>query len=263
MRKFLLSSCILAPFVAPALADGTIDTLSSGAVLSGSEQIPMFQTANPAVKTTPAAILVYAQKKLPVWSPSAADNMFYFLWPGAGGATGAAAPSQNTAACTPFLAPGGISQHIDQLAINVTTLGAGPLNVALYTDGIDGTTNRHQPQTLISSSSFTVTGTGQPTAAMGSNGVGVPIAAGLSWVCINDTNSGDAVRFNTVAANATVIAQMIGSTSAANETGTSTFVTNLLVSETAGTWPSFAGVSFTENTTARMPMMAARVASVP
>jgi hypothetical protein len=43
-------------FARAALADGTIDTLSAGSALTGTEQIPMFQTANPAVTTTPIAI---------------------------------------------------------------------------------------------------------------------------------------------------------------------------------------------------------------
>lgn len=42
-----------------AHADGTIDTLSAGSPLGGTEQIPMFQSSNPAVKTTPNAIQTF------------------------------------------------------------------------------------------------------------------------------------------------------------------------------------------------------------
>jgi hypothetical protein len=44
---------------APAWADGTIDTLSAGATLTGTELLPMFQTANPAVTTTPNALKTF------------------------------------------------------------------------------------------------------------------------------------------------------------------------------------------------------------
>jgi hypothetical protein len=43
----------------PAWADGTINTLTAGAALAGTEQVPMFQTANPAVSTTPNAIKTF------------------------------------------------------------------------------------------------------------------------------------------------------------------------------------------------------------
>jgi hypothetical protein len=39
----------------------TIDNLGTGTALTGTEKIPMFQTANPAVTTTPAAISTYLQ----------------------------------------------------------------------------------------------------------------------------------------------------------------------------------------------------------
>jgi hypothetical protein len=55
----LLALWLGGPAFTPAWADGTIDTLSPGTTLGGTEQIPMFQTANPAVTTTPAAISTY------------------------------------------------------------------------------------------------------------------------------------------------------------------------------------------------------------
>jgi hypothetical protein len=58
MRKvlLLLASLLLA---SPAWAQHTIDTLTAGGALTGTEKIPMFQTANPAVTTTPTAIGTY------------------------------------------------------------------------------------------------------------------------------------------------------------------------------------------------------------
>ncbi len=44
---------------APAFADSTINNLSAGTALAGTEQIPMYQGANPAVTTTPNALLAF------------------------------------------------------------------------------------------------------------------------------------------------------------------------------------------------------------
>ena len=49
----------LALLVSPALADETINQLGSGTTLTGSELIPMYQSANPAVTTTPSALATY------------------------------------------------------------------------------------------------------------------------------------------------------------------------------------------------------------
>src|SRR6516165_4418389 len=55
-----LAAFILGLFLtSPALADGTINTLSAGAALTGTELLPMFQTANPAVTTTPNALKTF------------------------------------------------------------------------------------------------------------------------------------------------------------------------------------------------------------
>lgn len=53
MKKLLLA---LTLFCTPAWADSTIDALGSAAALAGTESVPIFQTANPAVKTTATAI---------------------------------------------------------------------------------------------------------------------------------------------------------------------------------------------------------------
>lgn len=54
MKKLLLALTLLAPL--PAFADSTIDALGSAAALAGTESVPIFQTANPALKTTTGAI---------------------------------------------------------------------------------------------------------------------------------------------------------------------------------------------------------------
>src|ERR1700722_9068524 len=45
--------------VSSARADSTINGLSAGASLTGTELIPMFQESNPAVTTTPNALKTY------------------------------------------------------------------------------------------------------------------------------------------------------------------------------------------------------------
>ena len=67
MRKLILAA-ILALVAVPAWADGTIDTLSAGGALTGTELIPMFQTANPAVTTTPNAIITLLTGQANTWS---------------------------------------------------------------------------------------------------------------------------------------------------------------------------------------------------
>lgn len=199
---------------------------------------------------------------IPPTPPTSNDTQYYGLYVGVVTVTGAA-PTQNTARCAPFLAFGGVAQHVDQLGMTVTTLGTGPIAVALYTDAKDATSGRHQPQTLLASGSFTVTGTGAVTAAMGTNAVGVPLAAGLNWACMNDGAAADAVRYSTVAATSNFIANLIGSSTAANITSNVANISSLTTAQTSGTWPSFVGVTFADSAGSLMPLLSARVASVP
>lgn len=59
MKRLLALLAALHLWAAPALADSTIDGLAAAAAIGGTESIPIFQTANPAVKTTPSAIKTY------------------------------------------------------------------------------------------------------------------------------------------------------------------------------------------------------------
>jgi hypothetical protein len=54
MKKVLL--LVLGLLCTPAYADSTIDGLGAAAALAGTESVPIFQTANPAVKATTGAI---------------------------------------------------------------------------------------------------------------------------------------------------------------------------------------------------------------
>jgi hypothetical protein len=62
MRRHLAFFLLLALGAGPAFAQSgeTINQLSPGAALQGTEQIPMYQAANPAVTTTPSAVAAYA-----------------------------------------------------------------------------------------------------------------------------------------------------------------------------------------------------------
>src|SRR6516165_12285719 len=70
-----LAAFILGLFLtSPALADSTIDLLTAGAALTGTEKLPMFQTANPAVTTTPNALKTFVTTSGVVTSISNSDG---------------------------------------------------------------------------------------------------------------------------------------------------------------------------------------------
>lgn len=52
----LATAALLLSFSAASAVDKTIDQLSAGTALSGAENYPVFQSVNPAVKSTPLAI---------------------------------------------------------------------------------------------------------------------------------------------------------------------------------------------------------------
>lgn len=83
-----------------ALADGTIDTLSAGTALGGTESIPMFQTANPAVKTTPAAIATYISGSANAWS--AFQTYTNSMWGMKGSSTGVTTLTSDNAGASNF-----------------------------------------------------------------------------------------------------------------------------------------------------------------
>jgi hypothetical protein len=62
----------------PALADSTIDLLTAGAALTGTEKLPMFQTANPAVTTTPSALKTFVTATGVVTSVTNSDGTLTF-----------------------------------------------------------------------------------------------------------------------------------------------------------------------------------------
>ena len=213
-----------------------------------------------AATVTPGPYLINGNPLAFGIAPASNDAQYISLFPTVA-TTGVASPTQNNARCAAFVAQE--AEHVDQLSMTVTTLGTGPLNVALYSDAIDTTTHRHQPQAAIGSGSFVVTAAATVQAAIGTNGVGVPLSAGINWACINDTNAADAVRFTAMSGTSTFEANLIGSNSAANVTSASANLSSLLIGQTAGTWPSFVGSTFSDSAGVAMPLLGARIASVP
>ena len=203
-----------------------------------------------------------ANVSLAIAPATANDTQIYAMWPGVNVVAGTVAPAQSFARCAPFTVYP--AQHWDELLMDVTTLGTGPLTVALYSDAIDPTTKKHQPESPISSGSgsFTVTGIGVVTVALGTAGTGIPIPAGLNWLCTNDATNSDAVRFFALPSNAAIASALVGAAIAADVLS-STQISSLVVAETSGTWPSFVGTTFTENTGASIPFIGYRPASVP
>ena len=191
---------------------------------------------------------------------------YFEIWPSVSLAATTVAPTQNTARCAPFNVYAAF--HTDQVAMQVSTLGVGPLNFALYTDAVDATTHKHQPQTPITNPNVTlaVSSTGLQSSALGTGGVGVPLAVGLNWACINNTNVTDVVRFIGINSASTGISGLIGITSASIAVSGSQ-LTSLTIAETAGTtitnWPSLVGQTMVESNTTSIPNFALRIATVP
>lgn len=204
----------------------------------------------------------------PSIAPTHNDEQWYQLFPDATAGGAASSPSTNAARCAPFLGPGGSASHVDALGVDVSAAGVGPVFLALYTDAIDATTHRHQPQSLIAAanSSLTVTAVGAFSVGIGDAGTGVPISGGLNWVCVNDPSSESALKFYAYSASYTGIAALIGSSTLLN-TVSNANITSLTVSNTCSSgvcsWPSYSGTPFADSTTADMPLVAARIASVP
>ena len=101
---------------APAWADGTIDTLSAASALSGSESVPIFQTANPAVKTTPSAIRVYIAATASTWTAAQTYNNSMFIM--LGSSTGKTTFTSDNAGASNF------TIHIPAVNDTLAMLGA-------------------------------------------------------------------------------------------------------------------------------------------
>lgn len=200
-------------------------------------------------------------------APIASGGQWYPAFANIQTAPIAAAPPANTARCTPFNWQW--TAHVDKASLQVTVVGTGPLNFAIYTDAIDATTNRHQPQTLLTDPSlaFPLTAvSGQVQLALGTPGVGIPLQKGLNWICTNDATASDAARYSAMFGGLTYASGLIG-TNNAPFAATGNPLMALTFAITAGTttanWPSFAGTVFTDANTPPNASIALEIATVP
>jgi hypothetical protein len=159
MMKKLFLALLLSSVIGTADAQ-TINDLGAGAALTGTEQIPMFQTANPAVSTTPSAISTYLQT-LGVYATLTGTQTLSNKT--------LVAPALGTPASGVLTNATGLplSTGITGFGTNVATLLAG---TASGTGGPAGTT----------SPAFTTPNLGTPSAAVLTNATGLPISTGVS-----------------------------------------------------------------------------------
>lgn len=138
MKRLFAAWLALLALTAPAWADGTINTLTAGGALAGSELIPMFQTANPAVSTTPLALATYFDSLTATLTNKSIDS-------GSNTLTGVGLLGSGNSWST-----GGNTIPICSLSgTSVTPNGA---NCAIYTLTLSGNTTINFPTGLPSSS---------------------------------------------------------------------------------------------------------------
>lgn len=130
MRKTILAFALL--WGAPALADSTIDALGNAAALSGTENVPIFQTANPAVKTTAQAIANLAS----TCPPNAQTGTTYTFLDGDRGKCVSLSNGSSIAVTLPQA--GASSQFISGWYTNARAGGAGTVTITPTTSTIDG-----------------------------------------------------------------------------------------------------------------------------
>lgn len=167
----------LAPVV--AFADSTINGLSAGTALGGTEQIPMFQGSNPAVTTTPSAINTFV-----VPFPGYITSNWYYPFPTAVTITGSTTVASQIY-CRFVYFP--IPVTFGTIGFNVVTpSSSGNAQIAFYTNALQ------HPGALINSSASIATGTsGLKSGALGGNiSVGPGTTNGPAiWQCQNSDNA--------------------------------------------------------------------------
>lgn len=153
MMKRLFLLALLIALSHEALADVTINSLSAGSALAGTESLPMFQTANPAVKTTPSAIRVYISGTASTWSAAQTyqNSMFIML----GSSTGATTFTSDNAGASNF------TLHFPAANDTVVTLAASQT-----------LTNK-----TLTSPTMTAPVLGTPASGNGSNLTNIPTTA--------------------------------------------------------------------------------------
>jgi hypothetical protein len=195
-------------------------------------------------------------------APVGGHSLFYPMHPGAITQATGAALSVTLAYCNPFVVS--TSQHWNEIASWAQTAGTSNVEFAVYSDAVDLTTHRHQPQTVYSSLTSGPIGNTSTAATIAWTFTSTPFPAGMYWICTaaNDTT----FKSMSLASSNTLLAGMMGSTSAQNIIGGASHapVQTLTAAHTFGTWGSFAGVTMAEpNSSPTSPVYAVGVSSVP
>lgn len=264
MKKTLLALfLVLAPFAASAQ---TIDALGSGATLTGTERVPMFQSANPAVTTTPNAVQNFA-----IPHPGYVANLFYgFGGQAATTATGNAVAA-NIIRCAYGFVPKTVT--ISNLGVHViTAVAAGNFQLALYTSTAAG------PGSLIAATASGSTASAADVSpALSANkqiGPGGTDGGANVWVCANvDTTAATgSVNFNALNASSLLSAAYMGATSVSNAVLNNNVVAAKTCSgaacqggsSTFNTWPaSLATSTWTDSLGSTQPAIVMKVLSFP
>lgn len=296
MKRLLALSAAFWLGTLPAYADSTIDALSASGALAGTENVPIFQTANPAVKTTAQAIgntasalaaTVLTSGTLPaarmpaltgdcvttagavathcaLGHPGYIATNWYFPGP-TGTLTGGVALAVNTIRCS----YGNVAQKVtlSQLGAREATAGSN-LQLAIYTS-VSG-----RPGALIAATgSIDISGAaGAKTGALTGNkqvGPGGTDGDRDLWFCSNVDNA--ATVLAAFANGSTSQAFNIGTATAGNLFGSNATMTGIScagaacngASSTFGTWPTLTGSTWTDITGATSPAIGFLVNSVP
>jgi hypothetical protein len=296
MKKILLLA--LGLLCTPAYADSTIDALGAAAALAGTESVPIFQTANPAVKTTAAAIGntanalntsaitagTLAAARMPALTgdcvttagavattctephPGYVTSSWYFpLGPTTYATTGAA--TANRILCALVIFPRVVT--IRNVAVGVVGAGSSNTQLAIYKNA------SASPGAVIDSTP-SIANTAATTNITGALGADQQVGPGTAngreiWTCNNQNDS--TVTYRGASNTVTWGGQYMGSTTLANLLGSGPAVINSKFcagancaggSSTFGTWPAtLAGSTWTEQATIVAPLLAVQIVSSP
>lgn len=197
MRRIVVALGVLLALSFPAWADQTIDGLSAGGALAGTEKLPMFQAANPAVTTTPNALDTYLSATTKTLTNKTLTSPVLVTpalgTPASGVATNltglpisTGVSGLGTGVATFLGTP--TSANLAAAITNETGSGAlvfgtaPTLSALALSDVATGT------QCLHANSSGVVSGTGSDCGSGGGSSTGVGVQGGQSTVAITDDN---------------------------------------------------------------------------